>query len=322
MAESSFKTVLITGGAGGIGKEIAVGLAKLGWTTVVTSREKSRGEAAVTEITNRTGNHSVGVMLADLSSKQQIQNLAAEFTARHNRLDVLVNNVGGLYGRRWETADGVEYTLALNHLGPFLLTHLLLPLLEKSTPSRIVNVNSEGHRAAQTVDFDAFGPARWKRGFRIYSQTKLANLLFTYELARRLAHSGITVNAVHPGIVYTQLFRRFIAERFGLLGGFVSKSTAWIARKVAYRITKFDSVEAAAAAPIYLASSAEVAGVTGKYFDSNKKIVRSSPPSYDETLSRRVWEVSAGMTGLASIAAQAMIAAASPMSKISWEGRA
>ena len=146
---------------------------------------------------------------------------------------MLINNVGGLYGKRWETVDGIEATRAINHLCPFLLTQLLLPLLQTSAPSRIVNLNSEGHRAAKTVAFDDLQATRWKRGFLIYSQSKLANLLFTYELARRLSPTGITVNAVHPGIVDTQLFRRFISERFRLVGGFLSNAAAFVARNVA-----------------------------------------------------------------------------------------
>jgi NAD(P)-dependent dehydrogenase (short-subunit alcohol dehydrogenase family) len=291
--------VLITGGTGGIGLAIALRMAKLGATTVIVGRDKGRGQAAVAEIQTQSRGGAVELMLADLSSQRAVHLLAAEFMNRHARLDVLINNAGGLYGKRWETVDGIEGTLALNHLCPFLLTHLLLPVLRTGAPSRIVNVNSEGHRAAKTVNFRDFDAARWRWGFLIYSQTKLANLLFTYEMARRLNASGITVNAVHPGIVDTQLFRRFIEERFTLIGGVLSKAAAFIARKVAYRISHFDTVEDAAECPVYLASSCEVADITGKYFNSNKKMVESSPPSHDDALSREVWRVSAEMVGLA-----------------------
>jgi retinol dehydrogenase-14 len=298
MLSHSGKVVLITGATGGIGKAIAIGLAELGATTVIVGRDKERGLTAVEEIKALSGNRSVELMLADLSSQVSIRNVAKVFMTRYDRLDVLVNNVGGLYGKRWETVDQIEFTLAINHLCPFLLTHLLLPVLQTGAPSRIVNVNSEGHRAAKTVDFDDLKATRWKRGFRIYSQSKLANLLFTYELARRLNPMRVTVNAVHPGIVDTQLFRRFISERFGIGGGFASKAATFVVRNVAYRMMKFDTIETAAKCPIYLASSNEVAGITGRYFESRKKMIDTSPASYDAALSERVWNMSAELVGL------------------------
>jgi NAD(P)-dependent dehydrogenase (short-subunit alcohol dehydrogenase family) len=298
MLSCSGKVFLITGGTGGIGQEIAVGLARLGGITVVVGRDKDRGRAAVADIQARSGSHFVELMLADLSSQQEIRRLTGEFMSRYDRLDVLVNNVGALYGKRWETVDGIEATMALNHLCPFLLTHLLIPLLQNAAPSRIVNINSEGHRTAKTVDFDDLGVGRWKRGFLIYSQSKLANLLFTYELAARLPPGETTVNAAHPGIVDTQLVRRFISERFFLIGGVVSKVAAFVARNVAYRLIKFDSAEAAARCPLYLAEASEVAGVTGKYFNSDRQMVETSPASHDAELSRYVWKMSAELVGL------------------------
>jgi retinol dehydrogenase 14 len=297
MTDSS-KVVLITGATGGIGKEIAIGLARLGCRTVVVGRDHDRGHAAVADIMRRSGSRSVELMLADLSSQQDIRRFADTVVSRYDRLDVLINNVGGLFGKRWETADGLESTLAINHLCPFLLTHQLLPLLQKSRPSRIVNINSEGHRSATTVDFDAFGPTRWKRGFPLYSQAKLANLLFTYELAARLSGTGVTVNAVHPGMVDTPLFRRFVAERFSVVGGVVAKAAAFLARNVAYRTFKFDTVEAAATCPVYLASSAEVEHVSGKYFNLDKTMIDSSPASHDSSLSKAVWKRSAELCAL------------------------
>lgn len=212
-----------------------------------------------------------------------------EFTARYDRLDVLINNVGGLYGKPRLTADGLECTLALNHLCPFLLTHLLLPLLRKSAPSRIINVSSEGHRMANT---------RWKRGFPLYSQTKLANLLFTYELDKRISGDGITVNAVHPGIADTPLFRTFLSERFSFGGGFVAKASVFLATQISYRLQKFNTVEEGAACPIYLASSDEVAGVSGKYFGLDKTTMETSPVSHDAVLAERLWNASAALCGL------------------------
>jgi retinol dehydrogenase-14 len=303
----SGKVALITGATGGIGQAIAIQIAKQGTTTVVVGRDKERGEAAVADIKTRSGSRSVELMLADLSSQQEIRTLALDFMARHARLDVLINNVGGLYGKRWETADGLEGTFALNHLGPFLLTHLLLPLLQRSAPARIVNINSEGHKAATTVDFDGLRSARWKRGFDIYAQSKLANLLFTYELAGRLNAEEVTVNAVHPGIVDTQLFRRFVSEKTSA-AGFLAKAAAFVVRQVAYRSMKFDSVETAAEGPVYLASSSEVAGITGRYFDSHKKMTTTSPSSYDASLSAHVWKVSAALCGLIEQESEADVA--------------
>lgn len=297
MLNDSDKVVLITGGTGGIGQAIAIGLARLGGTIVIVGRDKVRGQAALADIRHRSGNPSVELMLADLSSQQDIRKLASEFRARYGRLDVLVNNVGGLYGKRWETVDGIEFTLAINHLCPFLLTHLLLPLLQTTAPSRIVNVNSEGHRGADTVDFDSFQATRWKKGFRMYCQSKLANLLFSYELSRQLSGTGITVNAVHPGIVDTQLFQRFVTEK-SFLPGFLSKIAVFLVKQVAQRMMRFDSAETAAECPVYLASSSEVAGITGKYFDLDKKMIESSPASHDAVLSRHVWKMSAELTGL------------------------
>lgn len=299
MVRNSQKVVLITGATGGIGQEVATRLARMDYTVVITGRDHERGEAALAGIRQQSGNPNVVLMRADLSSQNHIRKLADDVQSRFDRLDVLINNVGGLYGKRWESVDGIEGTLALNHLCPFLLTHLLLPLLERSAPSRIVNINSEGHRAAGTVDVEAFSAARWKRGFPLYSQSKLAGLLFTYELARRLEGTGVTVNAVHPGIVDTPLFRRFLAERFFFVGGFVAQLAAFIARQVSYRIQHFDTIEAAAECPVYLASSDEVAGITGKYFYSDKRMRESSPPSHDKALSRRIWNLSSELTGLA-----------------------
>ncbi len=294
------KVVLITGGTGGIGRRIAVGLAKQGATVAVTGRDHDRGRAAVAEIVRESGNESVDLLLGDLSSQREVAGIAQEFQARYDRLDVLVNNVGGLYGKRWETVDGIEGTLAVNHLCPFLLTHLLLPLLEASAPARVININSEGHRAAKTVNFEDMAAQRWKRGFEAYSRSKLANLLFTYELASRLADAGVTVNALHPGMVDTQLVQRFLSEKLPLPPGYLSERIIALARAVIRRIYKFDSPDAAAKCPIYLASSDEVATVSGKYFDSDGKMIDSSPASYDRELSRRIWKESAQLVSLGS----------------------
>lgn len=295
---SDSRTVLITGATGGIGLEVATRLAQKNYTVAITGRDRERGEEALAAIRRKSGNPNGVLLLAELSSQEDVRRLADDVMARFERLDVLINNAGGLYGKRWESPDGLEGTLALNHLCPFLLTHLLLPLLKRSTPARIVNMNSEGHRAAKTVDFDAFSAARWKRGFPLYSQSKLAGLLFTYELARRLEGTRVTVNAVHPGIVDTPLFRRFLAERFGSARGPLGKASAFLVRQIAYRTQKFCTVEEAAECPVYLASSDEVGEITGKYFLSGKGAVDSSRSSHDEALSQQVWKLSSQLTGV------------------------
>lgn len=294
------RIVLITAATGGIGQQTAVELAKSGAQIVVTGRDAVRGKAAVDEITKASGNPSVDLLLGDLSSQQEVHRTAAEFQRRYDRLHVLVNNVGGLFGKRWETIDGIEGTIALNHLCPFLLTHLLLPLLRASTPSRVININSEGHRAASTVDFSSFAASRWKRGFPIYSQSKLANLMFTYELARRLNGTGVTVNAVHPGIVETPMVRRFVSEKLRLPTGILSRVAGAAATRIIRYIQRFDSLQSAARCPVYLASAEEVANTTGKYFNSDGTIAETSPASYDRDLALQVWAQSAELVKLAS----------------------
>ena len=298
MTSMKDRIVLVTGGTGGIGLSIATGLAGLGAMVIIVGRDEGRGRAAVAEITAQTGTQTAKLLLADLSSRREIERLAQEVRTRYGRLNVLINNAGALHGKRSETVDGIEATLAINHLCPFLLTHLLLPLLLANAPSRVINVNSEGHRAAKTVDFTQLDADRWKRGFQVYSQTKLANLLFTYELARRLNPAEVTVNALHPGIVDTQLFRRFVSERLFRPGGTLSKLSALVLSKVAQRLYRFDSAQTAAQCPIYLASSSEVSGVSGKYFNSDLKLTETSPASYDRELSQRVWDASARLVGL------------------------
>jgi NAD(P)-dependent dehydrogenase (short-subunit alcohol dehydrogenase family) len=195
---------LITGGSSSIGKATALGLANKGANVVMVGRERSRGEAARTEIVEKSGNELVDLMLADLSSQESIRQLAVAFTSRYGRLYVLINNAGIFTSKRTLTVDGIETTFAVNHLAPFLLTNLLLDALEASAPARIINVTSSGERSG-TINFDDLqGEGRYS-GFRAYNQSKLAMILFTYELARRLEGTGVTVNCVHPGVVVTNL---------------------------------------------------------------------------------------------------------------------
>lgn len=276
------KICLVTGATSGVGLVTAQALAQQGATVLLVARNPERGAATVKRIVQETGNPNVDVVLADLSSQSQIRQLAAAVQRRCARLDVLVNNAGALFTQRRLSADGIEMTLALNHLGYFLLTNLLLDRLKASASARIVNVASNAHMGGRINFADLQGQHRYG-GWRAYAQSKLANLLFTYELARRLDHTEVTANAVHPG---------FVATGFGRNnhGAF-----AWLIRLAQCAAL---SPEQGAETLIHLASSPEVQGVTGKYF-VKKRAVTSSKASYDHSVARRLWDVSADFTGLA-----------------------
>jgi NAD(P)-dependent dehydrogenase (short-subunit alcohol dehydrogenase family) len=275
------KVCLITGGNSGIGMETALGLANTGATVVVVGRDRVRGEAAIAEIRAKSGNGSVDLMLADLSSQESIHQLAKDFKDTYQRLHVLISNAGVFLSKRTVTVDGIETTFAVNHLAPFLLTNLLLDVLEASAPARIVNVTSSGERSG-TINFDDLQGEGKYSGFRAYNQSKLAMILFTYELARRLEGTGVSANCVHPGVVVTNLGRGSSGS-FGHL----------------LRLLRpfFSSPEKGAETSIYLASSPEVEGVSGKYF-AKKAEARSSEQSYNEEMGRRLWRVSAELTKL------------------------
>jgi NAD(P)-dependent dehydrogenase (short-subunit alcohol dehydrogenase family) len=275
----SGKVCIVTGANSGIGKETALGLAKLGGTVVMVCRDHPRGEVAQRQIRKESSNDRVELMLCDLASQNSIREFSAEFKQRYDRLDVLVNNAGVFLRERSLTEDGIESTFAINHLGYFMVTSLLLDLLKKSAPSRIVNVASTAHRYGK-LDIGAWVTGRDYSSFGAYANSKLANVLFTYELARRLEGTGATANCLHPGAVGTNLFRP--------LPGFVQA------------LIKLVTIgpKRGAVTPIYLASSPEVEGVTGKYFVRCAS-VKSSEASYDEEAARRLWEVSEELTGLA-----------------------
>lgn len=279
------KVCLVTGGTSGIGAATARGLARLGATVVIVGRDAERATSRTRQIREETGNDAIDFLIADLSSQKDIRCLAGEFQSRYERLDVLVNNAGALFMSRAESVDGIEMTLALNHLSYFLLTNLLLDRLKASAPSRIVNVSSTAHTGA-TIDFDGLQGPVGRFGMRAYGQSKLANLLFTYELARRLAGTGVTVNALHPGLV---------GSGFGKNNGLVAR--------LAMRVVHLMSIspEDGAQTSIYLASSPAVEGVTGKYF-VEKRPVESSKASSDAESARRLWEISEHMTGLTPFA--------------------
>jgi NAD(P)-dependent dehydrogenase (short-subunit alcohol dehydrogenase family) len=280
------KLYLITGATSGIGKETARALADQGARVVVGGRNAQKAEKTVAWIKAETGNEAVDYLLADFASLDAVREMAAQFRARYDRLDGLINNAGAYYATRQESADGIELTLAVNHLAHFLLTHLLLDLLRVSAPARIVNVSSVAHQRA-TMDFDNLEFESGYSQIGAYGRSKLCNILFTYELARRLEGSGVTANALHPGLVATNIG----SNNFPVYGRPLRK----LAKKVINRAGL--SAEEGAETVIYLAASPEVEGVTGRYY-YKKQSVESSPLSYDEAVGRRLWEVSAALVGL------------------------
>jgi NAD(P)-dependent dehydrogenase (short-subunit alcohol dehydrogenase family) len=277
------KTILITGGTNGIGKASALALAKMGAQIVIVGRNAEKTQATVAELKTQSGNPQIDSLLGDLSLMSEIRRVAEEYKQRYSHLHVLLNNAGGVYAERQETREGLEMTFALNHISYFLLTNLLLDRLRTSTPARIINVSSTAH-AIGNLDFnDLQNKHSYSMGgFRAYGQSKLMNVLFTYELARRLEGTGIIVNALHPGAVATG-FGKNNGGIMGLLTGIIGRFGL--------------SPERGAETSIYLASSAEVEGVTGKYFD-NRKAVQSSSASYDTAMQQQLWQISEQITGV------------------------
>src|SRR3989440_7415366 len=237
---------VVTGASSGIGKATALGLARLGGTVVLACRDATRGEAAQHEIVRDSKNPKVTLMIVDLASQSSIVSFAEEFTQDYRRLDALVNNAGVFTRERMTTPDGLELQFAVNYLGGFLLSHLLLDLLLASAPSRIVNVSSSAHKGA-TIDFDDLQGERAFRGYRAYGQSKLAQVLFTTEFAHRLAGTGVTVNACHPGVIKTNL------------GG---------EAPMVFRFARmfFKSPAKGAETPVFLTASPTVSTLTGQYF--------------------------------------------------------
>lgn len=277
------KVVLVTGANSGLGKMTALGLAKMGATVVMVCRSQERGEAARKEIMAAIGSSSVDLLLADLSSQQSVRQLAQDFKAKYQRLHVLVNNAGGVFMSRSVSIDGIEYSLAFNHLAPFLLTHLLLDVLKASAPARIVNVTTRLF-ANSAIHFDdlQFEKRRYS-GFQAYTETKLGNILFTYELAPKLQGTDVTVNCVHPGI---------FKSNFGSQG-----MPAFMRILSALSRPFMATAEQAAARVLYVATAPELEGVSGKYY-ADKKELTSPKQSYDEAAQERLWQVSEQLTGL------------------------
>ncbi len=279
VADMTGSTVVITGGNSGIGKETAVALARAGATVVITARDAAKARAAVADIRSRSGNDAVDEVVFDLGDLASVESGANELLERCNRIDVLVNNAGLVLTDRQETKDNLEATFAINHLGPFRLTQLLMDRIVASSPARIVTVSSTAHRSARNgMNFDDLQSIAHYSGMQAYGQSKLANILFTTELARRLAGTGVTANALHPGTVATGYGRD--GDTRGVLAFGLVIIKPFIL-----------SPEKGARTSVYLASSPEVSTVTGGYFVKCKQR-RPSKAAQDTAAARRLWDVS------------------------------
>ena len=274
MSRASDRTCLVTGGTSGIGKATANALAATDATTILVARDRARGQAAVEEIRSATGNDRVHVLLADLSSQAAIRELVETFGRTHDRLDVLVNCAGAFFRRRRVTVDGLEMTFALNHLAYFLLTNQILEHLKRTVSARILNVSAP---ATTKLDFDDLQSERRYRPFTTFGASKVANLMFTFELPRRLAGTGVTANAMHPGRVRSNIMREAPAP-FRLLTRLLSGSAAHAGGSIAD-----------------LATTPELAGRTGRFYRGRKEI-RASAYAMDVGLQRRLWQVSEALT--------------------------
>jgi NAD(P)-dependent dehydrogenase (short-subunit alcohol dehydrogenase family) len=274
------KLILITGATAGIGETASRILATQGHEIIIVGRNPQKTQSVVESIRTQTGNSSIRCLLADFSDLQQIRQLAEQVKTQFPKLDVLVNNAGTYFGKREKTKYGAEKTFVVNHLAPFLLTNLLLDHLQEH--ARIINVSSNAHYSGK-LDLNDLNLSKFYFGLTAYQRSKLANVLFTYELARRLADTTITVNALHPGLIATDIFRR----NYGILGPFIK----WIISR------RSITLEEGADNTIFLATSADADRVTGKYF-VKRNAVKSAPLSYNEALAKRLWETSERLTGI------------------------
>jgi len=275
------KTCIVTGATNGIGEVTAQALANMGAKVVGVGRNPAKCAATADRIKSATGNQAVEFLVADLSMQAHVRNLAEVIKRKYARIDVLVNNAGSFFATRQVTGEGFEMTWALNHLNYFLLTNLLLDVIKVSAPARIVNVSSGAHTGAREINFADTGFASGYSGWSAYGHSKLANVLFTFELARRLEGTGVTANVLHPGFVATG----FGANNGGMMG---------VGLKLLQRIVA-RSPEKGAETSIYLASSPDVEGVTGKYF-TDKHELKASPASYDLEAAKRLWALSEEQT--------------------------
>ncbi|MFB6229623.1 MAG: SDR family oxidoreductase [Salinibacter sp.] len=284
---------VITGANSGIGKATATELARLGARVVMVCRDRERGRdaqaeiQAIAEMAHPSSEDTVDLQIADLAVQEEVYHLGETIRADYDRLDVLVNNAGVFLDSREETVDGIEATFAINHLAPFLLTHLVLPRLKETAgragEARVITVSSEAHRGA-SINFDDLNAEEGYNPLQAYAQSKLANILFTHELARRVRDEGVLANAVHPGVVDTNLWRG---------SGWIS----WIGRLFSWLYKHPDE---GARSVVHLAASPEVEGVTGQYFNETD-VVNPSPEAYDEKAEARLWTKSRELTGLAEV---------------------
>lgn len=273
------KICLITGGTSGIGLATAWQLARLDATVVITARDAERGQAALDKIAQKSGSSNTHLLMADFSSLEQVHKLAAEVQAQYPALHVLINNAGTIPKKRKTSQDGLEMQFAVNHLAPFLLTNLLLPLIKTSTPARIITVSSMVHSWG-SIDLNNLQSEKGYDPSAVYAMTKLANVLFTTELADRLEDTGVTANSLHPGVIDTKLYRGYM----GMSGSEDASDS---------------DLEDGAATSVYLASSEEGGQVSGKYF-SRQRLASPSSLSQDKDLAERLWRASEKLTGLAN----------------------
>ena len=278
------KICLITGATSGIGKATALALAKMGATLVINGKDRDRGENTIQEIERISGNEKLELMIANLSSFEQVRKLASDIQKKYDKIDVLINNAGVFYSYREYSADGIEMQFAVNHLGHFLLTNLLLENLKKSKAARVINVSSNAHYQG-TINFDDINFEKRYFGWTVYCQSKLANVLFTHELVNRVDKNLVTVNAMHPGVVRTK---------------FADKHVSLIYR-IGWNLQKpfMISAEEGAETIIYLATSKEVTNITGKYFVKCKQ-QRTSEISYNKEIAEKLLDLSVRLCGLNS----------------------
>ena len=288
------KVCVITGGTDGIGKAAAYGLAMQGARLLVHGRDPDKGARAVADLQGRSGNPAIEFLPADFSSLDEVRRLAAAIIERAPRIDVLVNNAGAMYVKRALSTDGYEKTFAVNHLAPFLLTHLLLDALKAGGKSRVVTTASNAHRSAK-IPFDDLQLTRKYSPMGAYAVSKLANILFTRALAKRLQDdTGVTATCLHPG---------FVRTNFG--GNNAADTSPWI-RRLFWFISRFARTpEKGAETVIFLASSPEVAGVSGGYY-LDRKPIRPSPAGEDDNVAERLWQVSEQLVGIAGASAKSL----------------
>jgi len=275
---------LVTGGSSGIGLAVALGLARAGTSVGIVARDRSRGEQALAYVREQTGNDRLELFLADLSAQSEVRQLAEDVQVRYPELHVLINNAGAIFDQRQVSADGIEMTWALNHLAPFLLTNLLLDRLQQSGPARVITLSSVAHQAG-SINFGDPGLAQGYSGWQAYSQSKLANIMFAHELAKRTQDTVITANCYHPGVIrsgFGKNDRSFTKALFTLLGPFIG------------------SPKAGAGTGLYLALSPDVEHMTGKYFVKRREVLPSRG-AFDPILGDQLWRISAEMVGMAEL---------------------